>query len=79
MKNTHARFAARTLVIAVQGALLATAGSAAVAAENDDAIKALTQPTNTFEAGVGGVSQDPVHQAVDGLVIACNQPVVSFF
>jgi len=57
MKNAHARFAVRTLVIAVQGALLAIAGSTAVAAEGDDAVKALTQPTNTFEAGVGGVSQ----------------------
>jgi len=57
MKNIQAGLAVKALAIAVQGALLSIAAATASAAEGDDAIKALTQPTNTFEVGVGGVSQ----------------------
>lgn len=59
MKTKQERFAVRALAAAVQTAVVAVAAMAtAQAAESNDAVRQLTQPTNQVEAGVGYVSQD---------------------
>jgi len=59
MKNNRGRFALRASVVAVRSAVLVlVAMSAAQAADVDPAVKALTQPTNSVEAGIGYVSED---------------------
>ncbi len=58
MKNSRARFVRKASVAAVQAAVLAIAAMAAArAADPDPALRALTQPTNSVEAGVGYVSE----------------------
>ncbi len=52
-------FAVKASVLAVEAALLALAAvSAARAADGDDAVRELTQPTNTVNLGIGYVTQD---------------------
>ena len=59
MKITQAHFACRASVAAMLEAMLvAAAMSTAHAEESDDAVRALTQPTNTVEAGVGYVTEN---------------------
>jgi MtrB/PioB family decaheme-associated outer membrane protein len=59
MKTNNRCFALRASVVAVQGALAALATmSIAQAAEGDNAVRQLTQPTNQVEVGAGYVSQD---------------------
>jgi len=59
MKTKQDCLAVRASVTAVRAALLTLAAMAsAQAADGNDAVRELTQPTNTVEAGVGYVSQD---------------------
>jgi MtrB/PioB family decaheme-associated outer membrane protein len=59
MKTKNESFAVRASVVAVQSALVALAAmSAAQAAEGDDAVRRLTQPTSVIEVGAGYVSDD---------------------
>ena len=59
MKTNNRCFALRASVVAVQGALAAFAAMSTVqAAEGDNAVRQLTQPTNQVEVGAGYVSQD---------------------
>jgi MtrB/PioB family decaheme-associated outer membrane protein len=59
MKTNNRCFAVRASVAAVQGAVVALAAMAtAQAAEGDNAVRQLTQPTNQVEVGAGYVSQD---------------------
>ena len=59
MKTKPDRLAVRASVAAVRAALIALAAiPAARAAEGDDAVRQLTQPTNKVEIGAGYVSQD---------------------
>lgn len=59
MNTTQVNFSARALVVAVQAAVLAMAAvGSARAADEDDAVRQLTQATNYVEIGAGYISQD---------------------